>query len=146
MAAQQEPRKPQKRPREAYDYREVISYLERKYRFSADDFSSAMKHFDQWCDARGYGSTDPEGTRRGSSKVWFTEYQRAPDGKKKCPPHQSFWHWIVADGEIGNGSEFILDVGDLLDDDDGSLPDFVRTILGHIRDEFGDELEMHVSW
>ena len=51
--------------------------------------------FDKWCDSKGYGQTDPDGKHRGSSQIWFGEYQRCPQGAAKEPPHANLWHWFL---------------------------------------------------
>lgn len=139
--------KPQKHPPvqqdDAYDYHELFEYLQEKFDIDVNDFAGSCQHFYTWCDSRGYGEKDPEGKRRGASNIWFAEYQKAPDGEKKCPPYLDFTHWLADQYEMGNGDYFTIDVSYHLN---RKIPDFVRTILTYLRDEFGDEIPMHIEW
>ncbi len=49
-------------------------------------------HFYKWADAKGYGQIDPAGEHRGSSNIWFTEYNNDPAGKASRPEYCDFWH------------------------------------------------------
>ena len=51
--------------------------------------------FDKWCEQKGYGKKDPEGKHRGSSQIWYAEYQRDPDGACKEPPQANLWHFFL---------------------------------------------------
>lgn len=147
MTAQLIPAKPQKHPPkqqdDAYGYHELFEYLQEKFGIDVNDFADSHGHFYVWCDSRGYGEKDPEGKARGSSNIWFAEYQKASDGEKICPPYQNFTHWLADQYEMGNGDYFTVSVSDHLK---GKLPEYVRTILTHMRDEFGDEIPMHIEW
>lgn len=147
MTTAQPPVKPQMRPPaqrdDAYDYHEVFEYIQEKYGVDVNDFAGSGGHFDTWCDARGYGETDPEGKRRGSSNIWFAEYRRASDGEAKCPPYQNFTHWLADVEEMHNGADFTVNVGYHLGQ---NIPDYVRTILGYLRTEFGDDIPMYIEW
>lgn len=71
------------------------------------DLHNSHSHFYTWCDAKGYGQTDPEGKSRGSSQIWFKEYQNDPTGNAARPPYCNFWHvalGTVVPGEMHNDS------------------------------------------
>lgn len=61
----------------------------------AYDVFKRCRSFDEWCNRKGYGNTDPEGEHRGSSQIWFAEYQADPDGACKEPPRANLWHFFL---------------------------------------------------
>jgi hypothetical protein len=88
--------KPQPNEEGHYDYRELILYLESRYGFESEDFSESHAHFDKWADAKGYTKRkkDPEGKYRGSSQIWYQEYQDDPAGAACRPPARSLRKWL----------------------------------------------------
>lgn len=104
-----------------WDYIEVISYIEKKYKIKTEGYIP---------------------------KCGFTEEQlnNAP-GKT---PYLNFWHWVIDGKNIHNGSSFdliILDEDDDLDEDEEYRPRWVREILRMIYDEFSEaKMSMLVAW
>lgn len=62
---------------------------------NAYDVFNRCGSFGKWCDLKGYGEIDPQGHHRGSSQVWFAEYQTDPEGACKEPPRLNLWHWLL---------------------------------------------------
>lgn len=87
--------KPQPNAAGHYLYKPFIRYLEQKYGFEAEA-SGEDRHFDKWADSRGYTrrKRDPEGQPRGSSRIWFEEYQDDPAGAAAAPKRKSFSRWL----------------------------------------------------
>lgn len=56
------------------------------------DLKGSNGHFYTWCDEQGYGQKDPAGFDRGSSQIWYKEYNKSPTGKAACPPYINLWH------------------------------------------------------
>lgn len=80
---------------EGFDIHEVMNYISEKYNFDCYDVYNSHKHFDTWCDSKGYGEIDPEGKRRSSSNIWFAEYNQDPKGMKLCPKYVNVLDWFV---------------------------------------------------
>ncbi len=59
------------------------------------DFKDSGCHFYKWCDSKGYGNKDPEGKSRGSSQIWFKEYNQSPEGEASRPEYIDFWHLAI---------------------------------------------------
>jgi hypothetical protein len=78
-----------------YDWFDIQAEICKKMGIKKDEFRDLKHshgHFDTWCDQQGYGKKDPEGKHRGSSQIWFKEYNESPTGKVKCPPYVDLWH------------------------------------------------------
>lgn len=88
--------KPQPTAKGYYLYREFIRYLEQKYGCKAEPAWEKDTHYDNWADARGYTrrKRDPDGNYRGSSRIWFQEYQTDPMGAAIRPKQKSFRLWL----------------------------------------------------
>jgi hypothetical protein len=88
--------KPQPNTAGQYEYSELIQYLERQYGFVSEDSTESHSHFDKWADAKGYTKRkkDPDGSLRGSSQVWYAEYQDDPTGAACRPTSKSFRLWL----------------------------------------------------
>lgn len=77
-----------------YDFSDLEDDLN-KQGIQAYDVFQHSGSFDRWCDRKGYGHSDPEGKHRGSSQIWFAEYQNDPEGACKEPPRLNLWHWLL---------------------------------------------------
>lgn len=104
-------KKPKAKARtKAWNFSECQNYIEEKYKIDIRDYSNQHIQFDEWCDLKKYGEKDPEGKNRGSSKIWFAEYQKEiSDGVIIERPYQDFWHFICDTVWEGKGVEFWLD-------------------------------------
>lgn len=128
-----------------YDYDELVTYVEHKLGHPLRDTLGSFKHFDEWCDFMGYGWVDPEGKVRGSSKVWFAEYQAHPEGEAKRPEYRDFWHWLIDQYGVRNGSLVRFELREDLE----SLPEnkaWVKEILECMIAEFGEEFNVFIEW
>ena len=137
-----------------WDYHQVIHYIEQKYKINVRDYANSDCHFNTWCDIHGLPQWDEKGRDRGSSQIFFTQYNHAPDGHAARPPYQDFWH-IYAEYIDGNGSYLYLSfeplypTGDPDDDEYPDYPDWAKEILTLIRDEFspeGKDMKCWVAW
>lgn len=139
--------KPVPYTKEFFDYNEVVTYIEEKYKLNMNDVNKSHSHFGKWCNAKNYGQTDPAGKDRGSSQIWYAEYKTDADGEIKRPPYCNFWHWFVERYEVSNGCSVSFDVAyDIECAEDENTPDWVVEILKMFQTEFGDEIEMEVNW
>lgn len=127
---------------EGYSLKEVLRFIENKYKIDMHDYLHSHSHFNTWADAKGYGDNDPEGKKRNASQIWWAEYQADPQGNALRPAYQNFWHWFISQYDNNYNESFYFEVDEHLEDD---LPDFVRTILGFIKDEFGGTIEVYYS-
>ncbi len=110
-------------------------------------------HFDQWCDAQGYGEKDkdPQGQLRGHSQFWYAEYETDPAGKAKAPEYCDMWQWIRKVCQISQGADFYLPVIEEEDDCLIGAPAWVKEICDLIAKEFPEHIEhgairMFVDW
>jgi len=116
------------------------------------NYAGNSGHFKKWKDAKGYGDTDPEGKKWGSSQIWYAEYNADPKGKATCPPYLDFWHWIIDQTEVSNGCIIWLPIheADSLDEDKQWVAEILRTFKKEFAEYIVDEdegfLPMYVSW
>jgi len=107
-------KKPRKQIKTAWDYHEIVNYVQQKHNVDLRDFAGkfhGIHSFDAWCDSKGYGKIDPEGKTRGSSQVWCAEHKVDIErGHWYEPPYQDFWHWLLDVCEIRNGCYFYLPI------------------------------------
>lgn len=99
-------------------------------------------HFNTWANAKGYTGKDPDGEPQSSSRIWFAQYNADPEGNAACPEYQDFIGWFVDFYPYGYDESFSVLIDYHLDQE---IPDFVRTILGFIQDEFGNDIEFYYS-
>lgn len=170
------------------DFSAAISWLEQKYDFNHRDYAGSHRHFDDWCNLKGYGKKDPQGNSRSGSQLWFAEYQKDSNGECKCPPYENFWHWL-ADypfNPVKKGKTYKVDLdywlGEFAEVDAPALqsqsddifakamvaarsmvspellaeygqatkipkvfPEFVKTILGYFKAEWGSKLKIKIG-
>lgn len=103
-------------------YHEVINYIEQKYDIKTDEYTPKNGFTSEHLDARS-----------------------SHDKKHNRKPFLCFWHWIIDNYQIHNGSQFTL----WYDPEDEDTPDWVKEILKMIFDEFEPEhgeMDMYVSW
>jgi len=102
--------KPQQHAIKAWDYREIVDYIQNKHGVDLRDYAgkfSGKNSFGSWCDSKGYGQIDPDGKNRGESHIWCREFnQDVAEGKWIESPYLDFWHWIMDVCEIHNGCYF----------------------------------------
>lgn len=77
-----------------YDFSDLVRDL-KEQGIDAYDVFQRHRSFDDWCNRQGYGQKDPVGKHRGSSQVWFAEYQADPLGAGSEPPHANLWHFFL---------------------------------------------------
>jgi len=127
-------KKPQPKTREpVLDFNECTEYIEKKHHIQTRDYANSSAQFGEWCDAKGYGKTDPEGNDRGSSQIWFAQFQAdIVAGLVVDKPYQDFWHWLIDVVDIRNGGTIELseELGE------GAEP-WQKRILGLYLSEFG---------
>ena len=139
-------KKPKLKTKTYYDYSELRAYLQAKYKVNLHDFAKAHRHFGQWHKKRGLPQIDPAGDNMGSSQIWFAEYKVDPEGEATRPPYQNFWHWMIEQHEIRRGGILRFRPGQILKEERDEHPEFVLTILGWIREEFGDTFNLWTDW
>jgi hypothetical protein len=102
-------KKPTKKTLEYLEYGECQRFIEKKYKINTCDYANSHRQFYEWCDAKGYGQKDSKGNDRGSSQIWFAEYQREISAGliSECP-YQNFWHFITDTVFEGKGQRFYL--------------------------------------
>lgn len=138
----------------AVDFSQLMERLQNKHGYDYRDMADSNSHFGKWCDAKGYGSHDPNGNHRNSSQFWYAEYQRAPDGKAQRPPYQDVWHWFIdwplSEFNRGGVTEMYLD--ELIEEAD-EIPDYVMRVLRDIQSEVqghpaydAGTLHLHIDW
>jgi len=95
---------------EVYNWYDIQDEICKVMGITKEEFRDLKKrhsHFNTWCDSKGYGNSDPEGKDRGSSQIWFQEYQNASDGSIAQPEYCDLWHLAlksVIPGEMRNDS------------------------------------------
>lgn len=110
-----------------YDYNKLVKQVDEhlsvklKRNVCIRDFANARSHFDEWCDAKGYGEYDIEGKHRGSSKIWFAEFDKDVEQR----PYQDFWHVLLR----YLGGPYAID-----------NPCNRKICFAHMRRGYGDEL------
>lgn len=125
--------KPKAKTRKALDWSECTAFIENKYKIQTRDFAKSHAQFGDWCDAKGYGSKDPEGKDRGSSQIWFAEFQAdIKAGKIEDRPYRDFWHWLIDVADVQRGGTLELDA----EMGDGAEP-WQKEILALYLKEFG---------
>ena len=101
--------KPKPRVLEVFDWNECTAFIEDKYGINTRDYRRSHNQFDEWCDVKGYGQKDSQGEDRGSSQLWYAEFQcEIESGKVKERPYQDFWHWIIDVTNVQNGGTIEL--------------------------------------
>lgn len=70
-----------------YDFIEMCREIDRvlgyDQRTCGKHFFPDTGNFDDWCATKGYGDVDSEGKDRGSSQIWFAEYQNDVTNEKR---------------------------------------------------------------
>lgn len=79
----------------------TVAYDDIRSRFEAEgvrigDVHRALEHFVEWHAGRGLPDRDPDGLPVGSSRIFMSMYDDAPDGRAQRPPYVNFWHWLLA--------------------------------------------------
>lgn len=139
-------KKPIKKEDGSYDFNDCIDFLENKHQVKYRDWSHSQKHFNSWCDSKGYGKIDPSGKPRVASTIWYSEYKQDPKGEKVCPPYQDFWHFIISIHEIRNGKVLFLNY---LKDQAKVKEKWQKDAYKLIHDEFGNsngDIKFYFSW
>lgn len=133
-----------------YNWRDLITEAEKllstrqKREVLVRDYAGKYQgnFFNKWCDAKGYGKTDPDGRGRGSSQIWYAEYVADPGGERKEPAYLDFWHWwIDISVDIYNGSTESVNFTELEKEYKTELgeDDWRVIILGAIREILPEE-------
>jgi len=81
-----------------YDFMEMTRAIDKilgyKQRDAGRHFFPGTGDFNDWHDKKGYPQIDSDGKDRGSSQIWFKEYEKdCADDKFKKRPYMDFWHW-----------------------------------------------------
>ena len=79
----------------------TVSYDDIASRFEADgvrlgDVHRSHEHFVAWHARNGLPDRDADGMEIGSSRIFMSMYDAAPDGRAQRPPYVNFWHWLLA--------------------------------------------------
>lgn len=98
------------------------------------DYLNAASHFDTWCDKKKYGQEDKYGNRRGSSQIWFQEYENASDGACLQPKTLNFFDYLQ-EHSIIDGNQVFLELPDY--ESEKNVPAWVSAICRIINSEFG---------
>lgn len=108
---------------------EVQDTLDKKHHVNyLYDYLGAEHHFYKWCDEMGYGQKDKAGRERGSSQIWFKEYEKHPKGDKTCPETLNFL------GEVMQEPQAFLTVDSYLTE---SKKPWVAAIAKEILETYG---------
>lgn len=139
--------KPKTKKRTFLDYHECRDYLQEKYKYDERDYGGQekfekkvlaginKKYGDSW-----YTTAPKDFTKK--QKEAHDLYRRM---MKNEPEYLDFWHWVVDNYEVHNGS-FISFSKEALGCE---MKDWQKEIYKHYLDEFADEngeLEMWVEW
>jgi hypothetical protein len=98
---------------EKLNYNDLINWLEKKYNFKSRGFTGIPSmlnyenHFNDWCNKHGLPQKDSEGKHRGSSQIFWKQYNEAEDGERTRPPYLDYWHYLVDINEILSNGSFI---------------------------------------
>jgi hypothetical protein len=69
----------------------VLGYDQRN---AGKHFHPNSGNFEDWCNSKKLPEIDPEGKHRGSSQVWYAEYQKDILLRNWSEtPYYDFWHW-----------------------------------------------------
>ncbi len=144
--------KPVAKPKSTLDWHECVKYIEHKYNITVRDFADrhtakGKQRYEEilkgLCEKydipyKDINKPKPEESER--RIALFKEYESV------MPPYQDFWHWIVDNRDIRNGSYFTLSNEDFEDIEE----DWQKTILEYVLAEFGKgdnrEVEFYAWW
>lgn len=128
------------------DYDKMLKRVGKLNGYDAYDVLGSGRHFDSWCDTKGYGNVDPQGKKRSHSNVWFQEYSADPNGLAARPPLLCFSDLLMEafdlfGGEYGSET-FTIEIDELKI----GAPDWQQRILEDLRKLYGDVFECYVKW
>lgn len=134
----------------AYDYHEMIGYLEDKYGFESRDYFGSSYHFVEWAKSHRKPKKDADGKDWGSSQIFYAEYKKAPDGAARRPPYCDFWHWLLSvEDSIHNDCQIMFRakawLAALARENDPAR-EWIQHILEYVAADFGDEFDVHIAW
>jgi len=160
-------KKPTKKTSTAYEFNEVMHYLEEKTgksfrdyagKFSKEGKAENDKLLDTWLADNGYaGKRYVLDMPQGSNKDWAenseemklrveinTKYRDVEKTNER--PYLDFWHWMCDSNEISNGGWLYLPDWSCMTDPD--VEPWKKEILQHFRDFLGDDYDerMRVEW
>lgn len=120
-------KKPTPKPRKAlYDYSEVISYIERKYKIDTRDYAGRWKETD---------SVKREAIPYQDFWHWVVDHNEVHNGCDIVLDSGQLFHELSLCKSDEDYKTFYK-----------YCPKFVLEIMKLIQDEFGDEVECWVSW
>lgn len=78
----------------------TVSYDDIRSRFEEDgvrigDVHRSHEHFVDWHARHDLPDRDADGMAIGSSRIFMSMYDAAPDGRAQRPPYVNFWHWML---------------------------------------------------
>lgn len=82
-------------------YEQLEKDFKEKHGIDLGDVIGHDAHFDAWHAAKGLPEQDDEGTDKGASSIFWTQYEEDPEGEEAAPAAVNFWHWLL------NAFEFI---------------------------------------
>lgn len=142
--------KPKLRTKDAFDYSEIVSYIEEKYHIDTRDYSKQGEYKDKWIQKRakelGYDRIEDIPVKV-NQQIW-KEYQES-DARKSEPPHIDLWHWLLDypwDGEIHNGCYQTFDVEDFKETATNQKANEIVKMLNLFEEEFGKEFKVWIDW
>lgn len=102
------------------------------------DFNGANLHFYKWCDKKGYGEKDGAGKQRGSSQIWYKEYQNDPEGEAACPEVLNFLDFAAEQYLFDPQAVFVY-----VDEEDceRDYPEWVLECVRRIHNKFKHHFE-----
>jgi hypothetical protein len=151
-------KKPKKVVKEILDYHDCVKYIEKKYKIDLRDFKGLFgKNYDkllqQICTELGVNhkdleedlskadNKDPEVIRKKSVRAKVYKQH-----EKLSPEYCDFWHFLIDNYGLQNGSDLSLSKEDISD----TNPDWVNQIIKMFLDEFGEgedqECEFNIFW
>lgn len=129
----------------------MLEILQEIHKVNFWDYYGSDSDFYNWCDSKGYGEFDSSGDDRGSSNIWFAEYQSdVENGLWTEMPYCPFIDMFREDIEdLGNDSSediYTVDLKRMLKDakkedkKEFGQDDYRVRLTSLLIDEFGDIL------
>lgn len=143
------------------DFNPFMKLIEDKYGFDYRDMAGKYSDknpnkFGNWCDRKGYGQYDSEGKHRGSSQIWYKEYQE--DESVTDVPYLDGWHYFLSyhfDDLCRGGANYMrFEYNEDSDEPDFTIhPDWIQPVYKAIYNEVKEHeafdgycVCFHIDW
>lgn len=142
--------KPKLQTKSYYDYNDCCQYLQKKYKFNANDYYGVNSYIKECLDrvfdefGKEWYTTIPAD---------FTPQQKAASEKysellKQQPKKACFWDYVIDNNDISNGCDITFS-RERLNYAKSKMQDWQIKIYEYFLDEFADEngeLTLYISW